>query len=98
MSATKRQKKFKDIILFLLMLLSFAKSLFNEISLTKSSIKETFSLNDEVLKCLIKEINNYAYLKIIVSGNQPGKETNHIISYYQDKNLNERKQLMYLKV
>ena len=54
MSATKRQKKFKDIILFLLMLLSFAKSLFNEISLTKSSIKETFSLNDEVLKCLIK--------------------------------------------
>ena len=41
----------------------------------------------------IIQVKDYNYLKIYVEGNGDNEKTNHVISYYQEEELKERKQL-----
>ena len=79
-------------ILSLLIIFSFVKSQ-EEIALENGSYSDLITSEDELLSFKVKKIKDFPYLKIKVKGNGETEKTNHIISYYQDKNLNERKQL-----
>ena len=80
-------------ILFLLISFSFVKAQ-EEIELengyySKIIAKET----EDLLSFKVKVNGDYSYLKIKAEGNGDGENTNHIISFYQDQDLNNRQQL-----
>ena len=90
---TIKQQKILKNILILFILFYFSKSKFIDITLNPGLNTRYIQLTSEILKLKIKEIKNYSYLRIIAEGNGQTKETNHIISYYKEKYLKERKQL-----
>ena len=80
-------------ILFLLISFSFIKAQ-EEIELvngyySKLITKET----EDLLSFKVKVTGDYSYLKIKAEGNGKTENTNHIISFYQDQDLNNRQQL-----
>ena len=90
---TINQKKIFKNILFFIILFYFSKPIFTDINLTNGLYTKNFTLASENLKFKIKEIKNYSYLKIITDEIGKKLNTNHIISYYQEQNLKERKQI-----
>ena len=82
-----------EYILFFIFLFSFAKSDLNfvEINLDNGDFSQTYNDQNEVKKFKIKS-NQSPYLEIAVKGKN-GRINNHIISYYQKEDLEERKQL-----
>ena len=88
---TTKQIKILKYILFIFILFSSSKSEFIDIDLEKDDFSEIYNMQNEVLYFKIKG-NSSPYIKIKVEGND-GKVNNHIISYYQEEDLKERKQL-----
>ena len=84
-----------QFIIFLFLSASFVNSSqFSKIELINGEFSGTYIISTEQsqLEFEVSQIENYSYLNIKVEGNGL-TPTNHIISYYQDENLNERKQL-----
>lgn len=77
--------------------------LFISFSFIKSEIAISINLTDyfnnnfsnlvDRTKFKVNKIENYSYLKISIQDTDNGRLTNHIVSYYQDQNYSERKQL-----
>ena len=89
--------KFKIIKYKLIIFLSFSilyvNSQFEDITLDNGHYSKSFNEKKEMSKFKVTKINDKDYLKIKIEGNGQNQNTNHIISYYDDNKLNERKQL-----
>ena len=90
MNTTKQLKKLNYII-FIFIFFSFSKSGFIDINLEEEDFSERYKNQNEVLSFRIKG-NSSPYIKIKVEG-KDDIVNNHIISYYQEEDLKERKQL-----
>ena len=88
MNITKKTQKLKYII-FLFIIFSFTESKFVEVNLDEDDFSEIYNVQNKQFK--IKG-NSSPYVKITVEG-KDDEINNHIISYYQDEDLKERKQL-----
>ena len=88
------QKKF-IILLFLFISFDFIKSEsdWEEIDYENNKYPTTLDSPKGITKFKVKGITNSPYFKIEVEGTGKTKETNHIISYFQNEKLTERKQL-----
>ena len=84
--------KFQYIIFLFLSVYFVNSQEFIPIELKNGQYSGQYEIQSTQLNFKVSEIKNYSYLSIKVEGNGE-TTTNHIISYYQDKNLNERKQL-----
>ena len=79
-------------ILLVLISFSFIKTQ-KDIELVNGFYSNIIDSKEELLSFKIKAINNSSYIKIKAEGTGQTEKTNHIISYYQEENLKERKQL-----
>ena len=89
--------KYKHII-FLIFCIFFANSTdFKQVTLTEGNYINSFK-DQNITKFKVQKTNDFNYLKVHVEGLSNGllgnnNDTNHIISYYDNANLVERKQL-----
>ena len=80
-------------IIFLFLSVYFVNSQEFITELIDGQFTGQYEIQSTQLNFKVSEIKSYSYLSIKVEGNGVETTTNHIISYYQDQNLNERKQL-----
>ena len=89
--------KYKHII-FIIFCIFFANSSeFTQVNLTEGKYLESFK-NLDSAQFKVQKVSEYNYLKVKVEGENNGLfgnnfDTNHIISYYDNETLVERKQL-----
>ena len=86
-------RKFQCIIFLFLSVYFVNSQEFIPIQLTNEQFTGQYEIQSTQLNFNVSEIKSYSYLSIKVEGNGGETTTNHIISYYQEPNLNERKQL-----
>ena len=84
------QQKILTYILLSFILFSFIKSETDKATFKKGEFHKNYNI-EEILTVSIEGIDD-SYLKILVEGKDENI-INHVISYYQDKNIIERKQL-----
>ena len=89
----KNQNIMNIFLLFLALTFSFVELKFEEIKLDRGQFFKLFKDQSEILKLKVLKIQETNYLKIKVVGIGEKNETNHIISYYQEEELKNRKQL-----
>ena len=88
----KQNSKFHYFLFLIISIyFTFINSQFENIEMTNDTFIIKFS-TEEALKFNISGVNS-SYLQIITKGTGEPEFTNHIISYYENEILNERKQL-----
>ena len=86
-------RKFQCIIFLFLSVYFVNSQEFIPIQLMNEQFTGQYENQSTQLNFNVSEIKRYSYLSIKVEGNEGETTTNHIISYYQEPKLNERKQL-----
>jgi hypothetical protein len=86
------QKRYILFIFYLFICFSFIQG-FIDIDLTEGKFSKDFPAQNNITSFKVSQAKNYNYLKVNVEGYGNNENINHVISYYQEEKLKERKQL-----